>query len=180
MNNSNLRFSPDGWAIQAPIHRPEWAHLFPSEEFFPAYTERSISEGAHGWRVHPPGVEKNRYVYGNPRPGQPIIIVEGVFDLLVPGWYKHGYATLGVEVSDELVYHLVKDFSKVLICYDNDVTGVKGRLKLQNKLEMWGQDVDIVDLKKFGPGFDPGQFDLTIPSHRVFLQRIKEKLHGRE
>lgn len=112
------------------------------------------------------GLQKQNYVYGLRHLREDIgvvILVEGIFDLLCPGFLGQGLAMLGASASDELIAWLVNREMKVILCTDLDEGGRIANSEIRLRMRDAG-----IPCRSFPPldnvefylesGKDPGDF----------------------
>lgn len=165
---SGLMASTKEWLLRAPI----WS---PMNRNAPTYwTERSLSEEQRGWKTTAADFPKLQYVFGGADPNYPCVLVEGVYDLLVPGLYHRGYAILGARIHEGLACHLQK-FPLVFIWMDNDSAGRRAYRDVAKELDKWGvkhQRIEYLgDFKKLK---DPGS--IKDCGDRTFLYLLRSRL----
>jgi len=93
-------------------------NLVPVPGGSPILASRSIIPGEKEWRFS--RQNKRTHVFGAIPRGSTVILLEGVFDLLSPGLYGRGIATLGSSVSSELAVYLLSSFKNIFIWWDPD------------------------------------------------------------
>ncbi len=101
-----------------------------------------------------PKYPKGLYWFGQCATKHPVL-VEGVFDLLTPGLWGHGWALLGTNLSAHLECWLAgQDFETITIWFDNDPPGRRRAQQLKKRLNAW------IDTRTvFGkPDTDPGNY----------------------
>lgn len=130
-NQVGILYSYERDAISVPIHSP-------ALEFPRSYQTRSISPGGH-WYTE--AKERKEYCFGLPwiPPNRKeILLVEGIFDVLSPGWLGYAIATLGTTLSDTLCLFLASRFSFIHIFYDPDMAGRSGSGRVLHQIRMAG------------------------------------------
>lgn len=128
---TGIRYDAERGSIKVPIHSP-------APEFPLSYQVRSISPGGH-WYTE--AKERKEYCFGLPwvPPNRKeILLVEGIFDVLSPGWLGYAIATLGTTLSDTLCLFLASRFSFIHIFYDPDMAGRSGSGRVLHQIRMAG------------------------------------------
>lgn len=155
---AGIRYDGERMAIRVPIHSP-------AKELPQAYQTRGIYEGGH-WYTEAPN--RADYCFGWPYLGdrKEILIVEGIFDLLSPGWLGLGISLLGSAISDTLVLAISQQFNSVLLWLDPDAAGRKGTNKVGAALREAG--VQVSDISS---GIEPGDMGPDHPLAREVVAR---------
>lgn len=120
----------------------------------PMMMSRSIIPGQKGWMA-PSGVDKSKYWFDGGKPveltadGQkPLVIVEGIFDVLTPGLLGRAVALLGSRLSTDMESHLGKLFrngqGRILLWLDPDWAGKVAGKKIRAQLRTYGCNVEYV------------------------------------
>lgn len=168
------RWVTEEQALGTYYHPREERIYFPitplSPEYPPSWVSRSVHNHLKDWRVLP-GTDKEHYVYlWNKRilaqDNYPIILVEGVFDVLSPGIHQHGVALLGSTLSDTHSVWLDNHYHTFL-WRDPDLAGEHLERKLRTSR--------LVDKVIVGsPGRDPGSHEPNSPETELVLRWCKE------
>lgn len=135
------------------------------------------------YKIFPAGASLP-YFPSKPEPANgTVIIVEGIFDALVP--YDKGLkccvATMGVNQGKDQLTNLVTGLklvgtTRIVIAYDNDKAGIDASTKLQNRLEKHFPIVEVFDwLDSTGEAIDLKDFG---ESSKATLSIISEKIFG--
>lgn len=97
------------------------------------YTGRSIFPSQRGWRLTGPSLG---YWYGElPPAGPPLVLVEGIGDILGPELFGSAIAVLGTSISGELQNYLFQmGHRELVIWFDPDGPGEKAAAKCVKEL----------------------------------------------
>lgn len=101
----------------------------------PYYMSRSTDPDTKGWMVQPADAEKSG-LWFNPRnlnPDLPMVIVEGIGDILTPRLMNFGVAILGVSVSIEMEY-VLRNNPRLYVWLDPDKAGRQAMLAIKQQL----------------------------------------------
>lgn len=156
-------------ATQDRIHVPCRS---PLPHRHPIFMSRSIVPGQKGWMTAR-GVDKSNYWFdGNhaielTADGEkPLILVEGIFDVLTPGLLGRAVAVLGSKLSVGMESWLARmhgrGCGRVLIWFDPDDAGELGAKAIMAKLRTYGCNVERVggwsheNLRRFVSAPEPG------------------------
>lgn len=157
-----IMYSPARDRLYFPISSP-------SPELEKAYHTRTLKpEGK--WITT--AKERSNYCFGLqwiPKEIKEIVLVEGIFDILSPGWLGYGIATLGTVLSDSLLLYISSRYQRVTVWYDPDEAGVKGAREVSRKLHYAGVDVISVDAS-----FEPGDMGPQHPKAILMREYLNE------
>lgn len=137
----------------------------------PFWMHRSILPDSHGWMA-PPVTPKSAYWFGYPQywrcyqadkdirgAGCPLLLVEGIFDVLTPGLYGNAVALLGSQLSAVLEAYIGHVHPEVWLWLDNDDAGIEGSYKIYKQLLNLGVKVRNVPYEgEFQDYKDPSAF----------------------
>lgn len=121
-------------------------------------------------RIDQPGwmgdrIDKGTHWFCGDRIPYHFTLVEGVFDLLAPGYWMYGAALLGANLTDELEMWLLHNYEhtgspgQITIWFDPDETGVKKGASIEERLKRWHPDVKRIHGWLFDFR-DPGDYRL--------------------
>lgn len=76
------------------------------------------------------------------------ILCEGNIDVITlnQAGYDNAVAMLGVGINDSLIKQMSRYKKKIIICPDNDKTGIDTTIKAINMINKWNMDVKILDI----------------------------------
>jgi DNA primase len=119
-------------------------------------TMRRTNKHPAKWLHQPTGLQMRNILYNfdNVESNQPLIICEGVFDVL--GYWQNGFtnvvATFGCHMSEEQEKLILKKTYDIILSYDNDTAGAVGTNNVIKSLKD-KVNIRVADLPD---GFDPG------------------------
>jgi hypothetical protein len=126
------------------------------------FSARAVMPGLEPKYLYPPGMPRRTSLWGlewTPDDGEPIYVVEGVFDALP--LFPYGVATFGKSVTDEQIEMLAAIPRPVVVCLDGDAW-TEGRA-LAARLSMRSRE--IVAWARLPPGKDPGTLGWSIKQY---------------
>lgn len=150
-----IRYDAERESIRVPIHSP-------ASEFPMSHQVRGIYPGG---RWYTEAKERKEYCFGLPWvpiSRKEVILVEGIFDVLTPGWLGYAIATLGTTLSDTLCLFLVERFNRIYIWFDPDPAGRSGGEKVLRQLHMAGASSTLLEYS-----IEPGDMG---PSHPLAVE----------
>jgi hypothetical protein len=150
----------DGEQLIFPIHSP-------APEFPPRKMRRLLDWGK--WLVEK-GIDRKFYCFGIDvlRPAKDVILVEGIFDVLTPGFHGYAIAILGTQLHDTLLVWLEMNREKVYLWLDPDEAGMKATRVIRKRLELAG-----VDVEEIKAGREPGDCNRDDALVQEVRQRIR-------
>jgi hypothetical protein len=132
--------------------------------------------------LQPTGIDKTCYVYTGGASqrfnSRDIVLVEGVFDLLVPGLLGFGAAILGSSLSDDHLLWLHRNQYRVMLWMDNDEAGDEAKVRILSQCA--DQDIPAVLFKPPGyePGMDPADWCKTGNTWSKTWKKCEARLNG--
>lgn len=111
-DDAGIEFDPGSQRIYCPTWSPFGLP--------PSWMSRSILPGEKGWRESGGASKKSKYLFGVKPAKGPLVLVEGVFDVLTPGLWGNAYALLGSALNAELELWLIREHTSFIVWLDPD------------------------------------------------------------
>ena len=109
---------------------------------------RSILPGEKNWRSF--ATSKENYLFGEWLVHGPVVLVEGVFDVLTPGLWGRAVATLGKSISFDMAQWMAAHSRRLYIWYDEDAPGIEGAVHVASLLTNLEAAPQIIRAKEPG------------------------------
>lgn len=148
LNHFNVQYCVSNKRVLIPIY---------IESQLIGVTMRKTNNHPIKWLHQPSGLNIGSFIYNQDDiiQNQPLIICEGVFDVL--NYWQNGYknviATFGCHITAKQERTILLSTSEIILSFDNDDAGVLGTL---NSIEMLKSKLNI-KIARLPQGFDPGQ-----------------------
>lgn len=92
----------------------------------------------------------------------PLVIVEGMFDIVAPGLLGRGIAILGSSISDDQAAWISSRYRNTVVWFDPDRAGRKGARRVARTLRTWGCSVDVFNTAKDPKFYKPGSAEVSL------------------
>lgn len=108
------------------------------------------------------------------------ILCEGNIDVITlhQAGYDNAVAMLGVGINDSLIKQMSRYKKKIMICPDNDKTGIDTTIKAINLINKWGVDVKILNITANIDGKDIKDVDEFINNKSLGAVEFEKRLNN--